>query len=687
MKKLLATILALVMALSLCTVAFAAETELSDAAGLKAAIDAAQDGDTIKLMVDVTPSEVIKISDGRSITIDMNGKNINSSSYIEVDHGSLTLSGTGTYTTSSPYALKAVGAATDQGAGYSVITVKKGITVTCTNTAYGYAVMQSPSETGVADTPENERYYGVEINFFGSTNGAIYTNGRCNKTTGSVTKVDLTGAVIGADNTKAGIYAAGYAEWTLKDTTITGGTALSVKSGTFVIDGGTYTANGAYAVPGSDDGNSAVLTGAALSMTSNKGYANKLDVTIKNGKFVSQNGNAICEGIPNKTSGGGTVADESYATLRIENGTFEGNSTNGGAVDLRTMENKEVVSGGTFSNSVDLTYLADGLKYEVYAGGKYSYFTNINDAVAAATEDDIVEDFRSPRGDGEDGYTVRLEDNNAVVARIHSFATSVSLPTLSKSGYTFKGWKDAEGKTYTSQYNIPTASNGEIIPPVSDAYVLTAVWSSNSYYYYSPTSDTTTSTTTKGSPKTFDAGVGIYAVTAVLSVTGMAWAGKSGTKSTKKKARTGFLFCFTGRQKSGRPQAVAFLIMISFSIRSIFSICPFTTVGMPMISVNTSCPSFCVTDATFLHTGCRSAVHTVERHIVYSSPFRIRRASASFSLPTVRSTTASCSSCAASPSTLWASSCSSSAWCWLCVTMYASSATVSSGEWCSCVCP
>ena len=117
---------------------------------------------------------------------------------------------------------------------------------------------------------------------------------------------------------------------------------------------------------------------------------------------------------------------------------------------------------------------------------------------------------------------MRLEDNNAVVARIHSFATSVSLPTLSKSGYTFKGWKDAEGKTYTSQYNIPTASNGEIIPPVSDAYVLTAVWSSNSYYYYAPT----TTDTKTDSPKTFDAGVGIYAVTALLSVTGMAWTGK-----------------------------------------------------------------------------------------------------------------------------------------------------------------
>ena len=541
MKKLLATILALVMALSLCTVAFAAETELSDAAGLKAAIDAAQDGDTIKLMVDVTPSEVIKISDGRSITIDMNGKNINSSSYIEVDHGSLTLSGTGTYTTSSPYALKAVGAATDQGAGYSVITVKKGITVTCTNTAYGYAVMQSPSETGVADTPENERYYGVEINFFGSTNGAIYTNGRCNKTTGSVTKVDLTGAVIGADNTKAGIYAAGYAEWTLKDTTITGGTALSVKSGTFVIDGGTYTANGAYAVPGSDDGNSAVLTGAAMSMTSNKGYANKLDVTIKNGKFVSQNGNAICEGIPNKTSGGGTVADESYATLRIENGTFEGNSTNGGAVDLRTMENKEVVSGGTFSNSVNPTYLADGLKYEVCAGGKYSYYSDFDTAAAAATADghEVIKVGNS--GTGVVPFYIDYADGTGVKPALRMSKDNFELPTPTRSGYTFKGWKvlDCDGtrvlfagplsseEVKSKIFAETVAGDGaEVRADYSDGVTLIAVWSSNSYYYYSPTSDTTTSTTTKGSPKTFDAGVGIYAVTAVLSVIGMAWTGK-----------------------------------------------------------------------------------------------------------------------------------------------------------------
>ena len=49
--------------------------------------------------------------------------------------------------------------------------------------------------------------------------------------------------------------------------------------------------------------------------------------------------------------------------------------------------------------------------------------------------------------------------------------------------------------------------------------------STGGYYYYHPTTDTKADTT-KGSPKTFDAGIGIYAVTAVLSVTGMAWTAK-----------------------------------------------------------------------------------------------------------------------------------------------------------------
>ena len=46
------------------------------------------------------------------------------------------------------------------------------------------------------------------------------------------------------------------------------------------------------------------------------------------------------------------------------------------------------------------------------------------------------------------------------------------------------------------------------------------------YYYNSTTTTDTKKDEGKTSPKTFDAGVGIYAVTAVLSVTGMAWTAK-----------------------------------------------------------------------------------------------------------------------------------------------------------------
>ena len=60
------------------------------------------------------------------------------------------------------------------------------------------------------------------------------------------------------------------------------------------------------------------------------------------------------------------------------------------------------------------------------------------------------------------------------------------------------------------------------VPVTGDSYTVPA-----RYYYNSTTTTTDTKADgTKGSPKTFDAGVGIYAVSALLSVTGMAYVGK-----------------------------------------------------------------------------------------------------------------------------------------------------------------
>ena len=147
-------------------------------------------------------------------------------------------------------------------------------------------------------------------------------------------------------------------------------------------------------------------------------------------------------------------------------------------------------------------------------------------------------------GDNENNddvpFTIDYADGSGKKVTIRMVKENFELPTPTRSGYTFKGWKvlDCEGtrvlfagplssEEVKSKIFAETAAGdgAEVRADYSDGVTLIAVWSSNSYYYYSP-STTTSDTTTKGSPKTFDAGVGIYAVTALLSVTGMAWAGK-----------------------------------------------------------------------------------------------------------------------------------------------------------------
>ena len=80
-----------------------------------------------------------------------------------------------------------------------------------------------------------------------------------------------------------------------------------------------------------------------------------------------------------------------------------------------------------------------------------------------------------------------------------------------KSGHTFIDWYLGD-----ALYDFNT--------PVTAPLTLTARWekvpSSGGYYYYQPTTDTKT-TDTKGSPKTADPGVALYAALSLLSLTGL----------------------------------------------------------------------------------------------------------------------------------------------------------------------
>lgn len=506
MKKLLATILALVMALSLCTIGWADVTTVKDETELKNAV---ANGGEIKLAKSISLTETMEVKGGKSVVIDMNGYDITatSSAAFKIENGSLRITGNGTVSggTGSDYKLVyLLGSKESSAANYSTLTVDENVTVKCTD---GYAVMISSNE-GCA--------YGVVINIAGKLEahyGGLYVNGMIKCLEGNVPVISTTASSI-IKSEGVGIYAAGFAKWTLNgNIDATGGEAVSVKSGIFEIAGGKYKASGEYADPAVANGNGTEETGAAISITSNDGYAKKIQVTISGGTFESVNGNALYEGIAK--NGDVSAAAKSFATVSVTDGTFSGNEQKE-AIAITTADNKAVISGGTFSNSVS-SYVVSGLNYEAVNGDGYTYHSTMNAAVAAAGDNGDV-NVADSAGEQKGTFTVEYNDGTGKTVRIYTTTHNPELPTMTRDGYKFKGWTVNGGTTVYTDFSTYEFTN--------DGATLTAVWSSNSYYYYPSTSDTTTSTTTKGSPKTFDAGVGIYAVTALLSVTGMAWAGK-----------------------------------------------------------------------------------------------------------------------------------------------------------------
>lgn len=117
-------------------------------------------------------------------------------------------------------------------------------------------------------------------------------------------------------------------------------------------------------------------------------------------------------------------------------------------------------------------------------------------------------------------HTVTFNSNGGsdVPEQIRANAAATK-PDSRKAGYTLVGWYTDEACTAAYDFT----------QPVTDSVTLYAKWEAAPRYYYN--SGTTTDTDNadedkKGSPKTFDPGAGIYAVSAALSLTGTAWIGR-----------------------------------------------------------------------------------------------------------------------------------------------------------------
>lgn len=118
-------------------------------------------------------------------------------------------------------------------------------------------------------------------------------------------------------------------------------------------------------------------------------------------------------------------------------------------------------------------------------------------------------------------YTVTFNSNGGsdVPGQIRANAAATKPADPTRSGYVFAGWYTDEACTAAYDFT----------QPVTDSVTLYAKWEAAPRYYYN--SGTTTDTDNadedkKGSPKTFDPGAGIYAVSVALSLTGTVWIGR-----------------------------------------------------------------------------------------------------------------------------------------------------------------
>ena len=214
-------------------------------------------------------------------------------------------------------------------------------------------------------------------------------------------------------------------------------------------------------------------------------------MTIQNAEVVSVNADG----------GLYTVKNDDYGVMVINGGVFTNSVPGAGAV---LNWNDLTINGGTFTGASAVRTLKSGssdfetgksqIKNGTFNGGIDTldgYKTGITIAVTGGTfSTDVTEYLAEGKILQKNGDTYTAVTNSGITS-----GTYTSEPTV-PSGY--KATKNDDGTWTVSKV---------------------------SYYYYHPTTDTKT-TDTKGSPKTFDAGIALYVGMALTSAAGVAFVGK-----------------------------------------------------------------------------------------------------------------------------------------------------------------
>ena len=216
---------------------------------------------------------------------------------------------------------------------------------------------------------------------------------------------------------------------------------------------------------------------------------------------------------------GGTVDGmvNSQGTITCSNGTNANAATVfNKTVYLRGSNPTRCIEAGTYNGTVENTgSITGGTFYGTVRNQKNSMGLNITGSVTGGTFYGPIVNEVGPGQVTGGTFAVRFDTDGGseIEPTLVEHNRTVLRPTSDpeKSGHTFVGWYLGD-----ALYDFNT--------PVTAPLTLTARWkevpSSGGYYYYQPTTDTKTDDA-KGSPKTADPGVALYAALSLLSLTGL----------------------------------------------------------------------------------------------------------------------------------------------------------------------
>ena len=365
-----------------------------------------------------------------------------------------------------------------------------------------------PSASGGTITYDNSSltFEGVEMST--TATSGIETNG--NNTNDSVT---LKNSTLNVPN-GFGIYFPSSGTLTIDNSTINAKTmGVQVCAGSLEITGESAINVTGDPVPKTEN-DGAIQDGAAISVVDRTGYKGLDKVEVKNGSFTAKTDEAL----------------KAYKYENKEEGKFDND------------DKKLTVTGGTFSSQVPSEYVAADKRVRVDNANSYTIVTNGSITSGTYTEEPTVAPgYKVVKNDdntwrvertSSGGYYYYGPSITAVLNGTNKSATDYpggdyGLVFRSTAAFsTFQGVQ-VDGKTLAkSNY---TAEEGSTVVYLKAAYLKTLAAGKHTITILSTAGNTSMDFTIGGkssSPKTFDAGVGIYAVTAVLSITGMAWTAK-----------------------------------------------------------------------------------------------------------------------------------------------------------------